>query len=51
MFPRIPWKTMVSLLFATVLLSVTSCQSDGPFERAGETMDEAVEDAGDKMSE
>lgn len=35
----------------TVLLFAAGCSDEGPAEEAGETVDETVEDAGDKAEE
>ena len=32
-------------------LALAACDNEGPMERAGETVDEAVEDAGDAIEE
>jgi hypothetical protein len=43
---------MVGLLCATALLCVGACQkSEGPLEKAGEAIDETMDDVGDKMHE
>lgn len=40
---------VLSLMALAMVL--TACDSDGPAERAGENIDNAVESAGDKMEE
>jgi predicted small lipoprotein YifL len=39
-------KTILVLFLATVFLSLAACEREGPAERAGEQIDNAVEDAG-----
>ena len=41
------------LLFAMALVAggLTACEREGPAERVGEKIDEAVEDAGDEIEE
>ena len=44
-------KKLILILLFSVALGVTACEQEGPAERAGEEIDEAVEKAGDEMEE
>lgn len=44
-------KTQILTLLFSLALGVAACEQEGPAERAGEEIDEAVEKAGDKMEE
>ena len=42
-------KTFIFLMFALALTLVAACEREGPAERAGESIDRAVEDARDAV--
>ena len=42
---------LILALFLTGGWTLTGCEQEGPAERAGERMDEAVEEAGDAVEE
>jgi len=44
-------KKMLFLLLLSMSVGLAACEKEGPAERAGEEIDEAVEKAGDKMEE
>lgn len=45
-----PGKTIAAALFLSAfMISLSACDEEGPFEEAGEEMDENVEDAGDAI--
>jgi hypothetical protein len=45
-------KKIVLVFFSCmIMVSFTACKKEGPAERAGKKMDEAVEKAGDKIKE
>jgi hypothetical protein len=45
-------KKIVLVLFSCmIMVSFTACKKEGPAERAGKKMDEAVEKAGEKIKE
>lgn len=49
---KIGSKFLLALLSGFLLLSVTSCtEKKGTFEKAGENMDEAVDDVRDQMDD
>ena len=40
------------LIFATItMFSLAACQEQGPAERAGENIDEAIEEVGDEIDD
>ncbi|MFA5531424.1 MAG: hypothetical protein WDA11_12230 [Thiohalomonadaceae bacterium] len=45
------WKRVVTSLFAAAILAATlaACEREGPAERAGESVDEGVERAGEEI--
>jgi len=43
--------TAIWLLSGALLLGAVGCSEDGPAEKAGKAIDEAVENAGDTMEE
>lgn len=50
------WKVVAALTMRIVLVALLTfaggaCREEGPAERAGEAIDEAIEDAGDKVDE
>lgn len=45
-------KTIASaLFFSALMLTLSACDDDGPFEEAGEQMDETAENAGDAFED
>ena len=42
---------MIAVLFGLLSIGVLSCEKEGPAEKAGEKIDQTVEEAGDKMEE
>lgn len=45
-------KTVITALLASVLMfTLSACEEKGPAEETGEAIDDAVEDAGDKMED
>lgn len=44
-------KLPLALLTILFVLGLSACQQDGPAEEAGEAIDNAVEDAGDKIED
>ena len=46
------FKKVAVIIFAVFLIfAVVACEQEGPAERAGEKIDESVEQAGEKMEE
>jgi hypothetical protein len=41
----------IAMLFLISLMGLSACQEQGPAERAGESVDEAIEDAGDSIED
>ncbi|MCB1800788.1 MAG: hypothetical protein KDI82_03775 [Gammaproteobacteria bacterium] len=44
-------KTMGMILVLSSLLLLSACEQEGPAERAGEKIDNAIESAGDKIEQ
>jgi len=44
-------KLALITLFLTAFIGLTACQEKGPAEKAGENIDNAVEDMGDKIED
>lgn len=44
-------KSILVLFLTTVFLNLAACEHEGPAERAGEKIDNAVENAGDAIEE
>lgn len=44
-------RTMGMILVLSSLLLLSACEQDGPAERAGEKIDNAIESAGDKIEQ
>ena len=42
-------KKLIFLGFVIVALGMSACEKEGPAEKTGEKIDEAVEEAGDKL--
>ena len=42
---------MSGLLLATSACALSACNDDGPFEEAGEKVDDAIDDAGDAVED
>lgn len=46
------FKKVLSIMIVSLsLLTFVACESEGPAERAGEKVDEAIEDTGDALEE
>lgn len=43
-------KRAIAALFATSVLGLAACEDQGPFEEAGENIDDAIEDAEDTVT-
>lgn len=48
---KISTLTIATLFAGLPLAGLAGCEREGPFERAGEDVDEVVDDAGDEMEE
>ena len=44
-------KILLVIFSCMIMVSFSACKKEGPAERAGKKMDEAVEKAGDKIKE
>ena len=44
-------KILILSIFLAVTLAVAGCNNDGPAEKAGEKIDETVEDVGDAVED
>jgi hypothetical protein len=44
-------KALLALCSGLLILAFTACKKEGPAERAGKKMDDAVEKAGEKIKE
>ena len=44
-------KLALSVLLLTTFIALTACQEKGPAEKAGESIDNAVENMGDKIED
>ncbi len=44
-------KLALSVLLLTTFIGLTACQEKGPAEKAGESIDNAVENMGDKIED
>lgn len=42
---------LVALMFATSFGVMTGCEEEGPFERAGENIDDGVDEVGDDLND
>ncbi len=46
---KLTYRQILAMFFVTTSLVVVGCDDQGPAERAGEKIDEAVEEMGDKL--
>lgn len=45
------WSLLAALMLSLSLATLNACEQEGPLERAGENIDDAVDDAGDAMED
>jgi len=43
--------SLIALIAGMFAVGISACEDEGPAERAGETVDEAIEETGDTMEE
>ncbi|MDX1460331.1 MAG: hypothetical protein R3348_04685 [Xanthomonadales bacterium] len=44
-------KLKIPVLIAAALLALTACEDEGPFEQAGEDIDQSIEDARNEVED
>jgi predicted small lipoprotein YifL len=44
-------KKLIAAFFATSIVALAACEEQGPFEEAGENVDDAIEDAQDAVED
>lgn len=47
----IKMKLIIISLFLATILAITGCEKEGPAEKAGKKIDDAVEETGDALEE